>query len=196
MVDEARLEDAGSGLAPASGGWFVVNAGEAAWIVNEAFGACCVFEANEPVVRKRPDLQTILFPDLGITLSVIWPGQSSGLYHAESKQESFLVLSGECMLLIEETERPLRAWDFVYCPPGINHAFVGAGDDPCAILMVGARGEDKRISYPRSELALRAGAGVERATKSAREAYADRPHWRPERPDGWSQLPWADPRCA
>jgi uncharacterized cupin superfamily protein len=191
MTVEARLEEVGSGLAPVSEGWFVVHAGDAAWIVNEVFGVRCVFEANGPVVRKRPDLDTVLFDDLGVTLSVIWPGQPSGLYHAESKQESFLVLSGECVLLIEETERPLRAWDFVYCPPGTSHTFVGAGDRPCVIMMVGARGADKRITYPRSELALRAGAGVRRATDSARDAYAERPSWQPERPGAWSRLPWA-----
>jgi uncharacterized cupin superfamily protein len=191
VVDEARLEDVGSGLAPASEGWFVVGAADAAWIVNEAFGARCVFEATGPVLRRRPDFETQRFPGLGITLSVIWPGQPSGLYHAESMQESFLVLCGECVLLIDETERPLRAWDFVYCPPGTAHAFVGAGDGPCVILMVGARGEDKRISYPRSQRALDAGAGVETETDSPREAYAGFAHWQPGRPEEWSRVPWA-----
>jgi len=38
VVDEARLEEVGSGLAPVSRGWFVVNAGEAAWVRSDAFG--------------------------------------------------------------------------------------------------------------------------------------------------------------
>jgi len=191
MTDEARLEDVGSGLAPVSDGWFVVAVSDAAWINNEAFGARCVFEANGPVIRKREDLAPVLFGNLGITLSVLWPGRPSGLYHAESKQEDFLVLSGECVLLIEKTERPLRAWDFVHCPPGTAHAFVGAGDGPCVILMVGARGDDKTLHYPRSRRALAAGAGVESETDSPRQAYAAFPHWQPGRPDGWSRLPWA-----
>jgi hypothetical protein len=33
MIDEARLEDVGSGLAPLSPGWFVVNVSEAAWVL-------------------------------------------------------------------------------------------------------------------------------------------------------------------
>jgi hypothetical protein len=35
VIEEARLEDVGAGLAPASPGWFVVNVGEAAWVRND-----------------------------------------------------------------------------------------------------------------------------------------------------------------
>jgi len=106
---------------------------------------------------------------------VIWPGQPSGLYHAETDQEDFLVLTGECVLLVEGEERPLRAWDFVHCPPGTEHVFVGAGDGPCVIFMVGRRASDKGIVYPSSELARRHGAGVETQTSSPAEAYAPFP---------------------
>jgi uncharacterized cupin superfamily protein len=191
MVEEARLEDVGSGLAPVAGGWFVVNVGEAAWLTNDQFGARCVFEADKPVLRERPELSVQRFPELGLTLQVVQPGQPSGLYHAESRQEDFLVLSGECLAIVEEEERALRAWDFLHCPPGTAHCFVGAGTGPCVILMVGARSRDKEIRYPRSEAATRRGAGVEEETSSAAEAYAPFPHWRPARPEGWNDLPWA-----
>ena len=82
------------------------------------------------------------FRDFGVNVHVVWPGQPSALYHSESGQEAFLVLSGECMLLVEEQERPLRQWDFVHCPADTRHIFVGAGAGPCAILMIGARPED------------------------------------------------------
>jgi len=114
MADEARLEDVGSGLAPVSEGWFVVNVRDAAWLTNDAFGARCVFEASGPVLRERADLEQQRFSDLGCTLAVIPAGKPSGLYHAESAQESFLVLSGECVLLIEGEERRLHVWDFVH----------------------------------------------------------------------------------
>src|SRR5205823_1823987 len=95
-----------------------------------------------------------------------------------SNQEDFLVLRGECLLIVEGEERPLRPWDFVHCPPETAHAFVGAGDGPCVILMVGARTGTRAIVYPRSEQALRHGAGVETETTSPSEAYARFPHWR------------------
>jgi hypothetical protein len=96
VTDEARLEDVGSGLAPVTAGWFVVNVAEAAWLTNDAFGARCVFEADRPVLRGRPDLEPQRFTDLGITLAVLDPGKPSGMYHAESNQEDFLVLAGGC----------------------------------------------------------------------------------------------------
>src|SRR5205823_15038255 len=40
-VKEARLEDVGSGLAPVTEGWFVVNVRDAAWFSSETRGAAC-----------------------------------------------------------------------------------------------------------------------------------------------------------
>jgi uncharacterized cupin superfamily protein len=162
-------------------GWFVVNVRDGAWVTNEALGDAFIVEGDDAP-----------FADIGFTLSVLQPGQASR-YHREANQEDFLVLSGECLLLIEEAERPLKAWDFVHCPPDTNHGFVGAGDGPCVIFMTGARKgwPEKGIVYPRSELALRHGAGVETETASPAEAYAAFPKWQPGPPADWNGLPWA-----
>ena len=106
MIDEARLEDVGSGLAPVSEGWFVVNARDAAWLTNETFGGVCIFESDDFVLRERPDLEPVEVEGAGFTLARDQTGQASGLYHAETKtQEDFLVVAGECIVLIEEQER-------------------------------------------------------------------------------------------
>lgn len=189
MVAEARLEAVDSGLTPASDGWFVVNAADAAWLQSDAFGGRCIFEADTPVVRGTA-LGEHRFGQLGIRLTVIEPGQPSTLYHAESSQENFLVLAGECLAILEGDERHLHAWDFVHCPPGTEHAFVGAGDGPCVIAAVGARSEEGSIVYPRSDAARRRGAGVETETSSPHEAYAAFPHQQRGRPPRWNALPW------
>ena len=181
----------GSGLARASEGWFVVSVRDAAWLTNEAFGGRCIFESDRRVLRGRPDLDVQRFPDLGVTLAVLTPGRPSGLYHAETNQEDFLVLMGECLLVVEGEERPLRPWDFVHCPPGTAHVFVGTGNGPCVLFMTGSRAGDRGIVYPRSEVARRHGAGVETETRSPTEAYAPFPHWQPGRPARWRELPWA-----
>ena len=116
----------------------------------------------------------MLFRSLGINIGVLAPGQAACHYHGEGEQEDFLILQGECLLLIEGEERALRQWDFVHCPDWAEHVFVGAGDEPCAILAVGTRNRGG-VVYPRSELALRHGAGVERETRDPREAYAEVP---------------------
>jgi uncharacterized cupin superfamily protein len=180
MVDEAQLEGAESGVAPATPGWFVVNVGDAAWRTHAKFGSSCRFESLEAP-----------FAQAGLNIRVLEPGQPNCYYHAESGEEHFLVLSGECLLLVEGQERPLRAWDFVHCAPGTEHVFVGAGVGPCVILMASARDEDGSIVYPRSELALRYGAGVESETTSPAEAYAALERPEPGRPAGWDALPWA-----
>ena len=187
-MPEASLVEAASGLVPASEGWFVVNAAEAAWVGNPDFGWRCSFEANGPALRESPDLEQVLFAQLGFRLHVLEPGKPSGLYHVESEQEDFLVLAGECLLVVEEEERRLRAWDFVHCPSGTRHVFVGT-DAPCVLLMTGARADEGTIVYPFSEAAVRHGAAAAAETRSPHEAYAPHPHWQPGRPapDG---LPW------
>jgi len=184
-VPEARLDDFGSGLAPASEGWFVVNVRDAEWLTSEngdkrPSGSECAFESN-----------AFWFRQLGIRLHALPPGEPNGLYHSESQQECFLVLSGECTLLVEGEERVLRQWDFFHSPPGTEHIFVGAGDGPCVILMAGARSEDWNVLYPVSELAARYGASAEEETSDPKQAYVGFEPSRRERPSYWDRLPWA-----
>jgi len=173
VVQEAPLEQTESGLVPKGEGWFVVNAKEARWLEHKAFGSGTTFE-GEPE-----------FQQLGINIGVLEPGQPACLYHRENAQEDFLVLFGECVLLIEGEERALKAWDFVHCPPWTDHVLVGAGSGPCAILAAGARGNEE-IVYPVSDLARRHGAGAEQETPDPKEAYA--PFGRPSQAPYRGQL--------
>jgi uncharacterized cupin superfamily protein len=164
MVPEARLEQTEAGLVAQSGGWFVVNAKDARWYHADGRPALCNLEGDAE------------FPQLGIQLFVLGPGQPMAMYHWEADQEDFLVVAGEALLLVEGEERPLRAWDFVHCPPETRHAIVGAGDAPCVVVAVGARersvGGPDWGGYPVDDVALRHGAGVERETNDPEEAYA------------------------
>jgi uncharacterized cupin superfamily protein len=165
--------------------WFVVNLRDAQWRTTEGgskrpSGSECDFESPE-----------VQFGQLGVRVHVLPPGEPNGLYHSESKQEDFLVLSGECTLLVEGEERTLRRWDFFHSPPGTEHIFVGAGEAPCAILMVGARGDDWTVHYPVDELAAQHGASAARESTSPDEVYADWEPSRKGRPSYWNALPWA-----
>jgi uncharacterized cupin superfamily protein len=159
MVPEAELKQTEAGLVPAGEGWYVLNAREAAWHGNDEFGRWCHFEGD------------VRFEELGINVSVLAPGQPACMYHGESNQEDFLVLAGECLLLVEGAERALKAWDFFHCPPWTEHVLVGAGSGPCLVLAVGARKADE-IVYPVAEVAQRHGGGVEKETRAPEEAYA------------------------
>ena len=116
-MPEAQLEDSGSGLAPVTEGWFVVNVRDTAWITSDTTGSACVFES-----------EANSFQQLGVNVGVLGPGEPNCLYHSENQQEAFLVLSGECLLLVDGAERLLKPWDFFHCPAGTQHVFVGAGD--------------------------------------------------------------------
>jgi uncharacterized cupin superfamily protein len=152
----------------------VLNATEARWREDGPFGFFTPFAGESR------------FPRMGVSIAVLEPGQPNCMYHREDEQEDFLVLSGECLLLVEGEERRLRTWDFVHCPPGTDHVFVGAGDGPCALLLVGTRTPGAEIVYPRSDLALKHRAGVEEETDSADDAYSAFPETTPTRyRKGW-----------
>jgi uncharacterized cupin superfamily protein len=162
-VEEARLSRSEHGLVSDGSGWFVLNAREGPWAEREGMRRSCTFE-GEP-----------RFPQLGVNVNVLEPGRPAGLYHAESEQEDFLILAGECLLLIEGQERQLRAWDFVHCPPGTAHVLVGAGEGPCIYIAVGARSDQHQLRYPADPLAQQHGAAVAEETTSPAEAYAGFP---------------------
>ena len=188
MVTEARLERVASGLAPVTPGWFVVNAADAAWVHNECYGGVCIFESDGVVLQGRPDLTRYEKPEAGFTIRVVPPGHTGMLYHAESVQEDFLVLAGECVMIIEDQERRLRAWDFVHCPPMTAHAYVATEAGPCVILAAGNRRDDLAVVHPRSEVALRYDA----STEVDMTEPAPRGRWEVRRPPEWDELPWAE----
>jgi uncharacterized cupin superfamily protein len=162
VVDEARLEPTEHGLRPRGDGWFVLNARDTLWRPGPGRGAYCIFE-GEPE-----------FPQLGIHLVALAPGELMSVYHWEADQEDFLCLAGEALLIVEGEERPLRQWDLVHCPAGTRHTILGAGAGPCLFVAVGARdrstGEDWG-AYTVDEAALRHGAGVEEETSDGARAY-------------------------
>jgi hypothetical protein len=69
MVPEAPLEQTEHGLVPNGTGWFVLNAREARWLERAGRGLRCAFE-GEPA-----------FPQLGVSLYVLEPGEPIGMYH-------------------------------------------------------------------------------------------------------------------
>ena len=162
MVSEAKLERLAEGLGAEGPGWFVLNARDARWWERKSLGRWADLEGDGN------------FDELGIRIAVLQPGEPTGMYHGEEGQEGFLVVSGECIVVIEGEERHLMAWDFVHCPPWTEHVFIGAGGGPCVIVTAGARTSDD-IVYPVNDAAARHGASVEVETPKPREAYAPYP---------------------
>ena len=152
-------------------------------IVNLAHAPAISHPRRATIIDFEPD--DAPWPDTGVNIQVMQPGQPNGRYHSEPVQEDFLVLHGECIVILEGQERPLRQWDFLHCPAGTEHIFVGAGDGPCAVLMIGSRRKNE-AHYPVSEVAAKYDASASRETDEPAEAYADwrREPWRPT-PSPW-----------
>jgi uncharacterized cupin superfamily protein len=133
MVPEAELERTDAGLVAASRGWFVMNARDARWIDNPGQGHSLPLTGWDEYEAES------FFPMLGVAIRVMEPGEPSAIYHWETEQEDFLVLSGEALLIVEGQERRLKQWDFVHCPPETRHVLVGAGTGQCVILAASSR---------------------------------------------------------
>ena len=142
----STLTDSPTGKTPEGDGWFIVNVAEAQGMQTESFGAGTRFEN-----MQHP------FPEFGINVRVLQPGQPNGLYHREDAQEAFLVLSGEVTAIVEDQERTMRKGDLLYVPPRTAHIIVGAGDGP-------ARGADGR----HAQAARRAALPGRRGSRQAR----------------------------
>jgi quercetin dioxygenase-like cupin family protein len=173
-VPDAPLRSTKFGLVADVDGWFVVNARAARWRDYGPLGVSCNFEG------KRP------FKQLGFNVNVLQPGEPLGLYHREARQEAFLVVAGECLLVVEGEERRLRTWDFFHCPPGTPHVIVGAGSGPSVVVAVGARGGRKGLRYLADATARAYDAAVAEETADFHEAYARFPRSaRIAYRDGW-----------
>jgi uncharacterized cupin superfamily protein len=181
MVPKAKLEKTEHGLVPRGEGWFVLNMRDAPWRHADGRGAISVIADD---FEGAPHLD-----QLGVNPFVLAPGEPMARYHWEADQEGFLVLSGEALLIIEGEERPLRAWDFVHCPPNTKHVIIGAGSGPCLVIAIGARErstEPGSLGFTADEVAKRHGASVDEDTTDGDVAYARVP---PREPtayrDGW-----------
>jgi uncharacterized cupin superfamily protein len=173
-VPEAPLDRTENGLQAAGDGWFVVNARDAVWGESETMG----------VFTRLGESKAARFPQLGFNIGVLWPGQPACMYHREPNQEGFLVLSGECILLVEGQQRQMKQWDYFHCPAGTDHLLIASGDEPCIAVAVGSRAS-RDVVYPEFEAARRHGGAVEEETTDPKEAYAgmevrDAPY-----KDGW-----------
>jgi len=158
--------------------WGVVNARDAQWVAGDKTGVYCGFEdeANDD-----------LFPQIGVNIRILEPGQAIGMYHYESGQEDFLVLDGEGIAIVDGEERPLRKWDLLHCEPGVAHMIKATGDAPLLLVCAGARtGEPHNgTMYVANDVARKHGVSVEEDTPDSRAVYASYHFEWTEYRDGW-----------
>lgn len=163
---EARIEETDQGRMPAGEGWFLLNLGEMPWETVPGFGVWRDFDWG-----RKSDAE----PGIGVHIHVLQPGESFGYYHAEEAQEGFIVLSGECLAVVEGQERPMGQWDYLHSPPNTAHVLIGDGDGPCVLVMFGSADPRRRVEWIAEETAAKHGASVKRTTGRDTEAYGDLP---------------------
>lgn len=173
-----------AGLHRTGEGWFAVNLDDMAW------------SDNGRVCRVRAD-GDVSFTQYGFNVRLARPGWPSSRYHYENLcDETFVVLDGEGVAVIEGSEIPVTGGDIVHLPAGTAHTVVGAGERGVVVLMTGDRdGPPGTVpgwgGYVADAVAERYGASVAATTEDPGVAYADDPPFSPSRPawtfsGGWT----------
>ena len=157
--------------------WYVLNARDCPWVEGDRTGLFVGFEDEE----NNP------FPQLGVNVRILQPGQAIGMYHYEAGQEDFLVLDGEGVAIVESEERQLRKWDLLHCEPGVAHMIKATGDRPLLLVCAGARTDvqNNGLMYPANDVARGHGLSVDADTADNRAVYADYSFAWTEYQDGW-----------
>jgi len=143
--------------------WYVLNVRDAAWRDRGGRGSVTQLVRDDGA-------------QVGVNLFVLGPGEPMAMYHWEADQEGYLVLAGEALLIVNDSEHPLRQWDYFHCPPRIPHVLVGAGSGAATILALGARIDSVDSpdwgGYPLSGVAQKHDASTEVETNDPAVAYA------------------------
>src|SRR2546429_8504268 len=88
VIPEAPLEQTDHGLFAGGEGWFVLNMRDVRWWYRG--------HGLEAGLSGDGD-----FPQVGIGLTVLGPGEPMAMYHWETDEENFLMLAGEALLIVE-----------------------------------------------------------------------------------------------
>src|SRR4051812_25802874 len=94
MRHEAKIEETDVGRVPVDDGWYILNLSEIRWATLPGGGTWCGFGSPNHESDR-----------IGIGVHILWPGDAPGFYHEEDDLEGFLVLSGECVAIVEGEER-------------------------------------------------------------------------------------------
>lgn len=96
----------------------------------------------------------------GVNLTRLPPGAASALRHAHEKQDEFVyILEGECVLVTDAGESPMRAGMCAGFRAGTGdaHHLVNRGAADCLYLEIGDRTLFEHVTYPDDDLMIRPG---------------------------------------
>lgn len=98
--------------------------------------------------------------NFGVNLTRLPPGAASALRHAHEKQDEFVyILEGECTLVTDAGETPMRPGMCAGFRAGTGdaHHLVNRGAADCVYLEIGDRTPFEKVDYPDDDLMVRSG---------------------------------------
>ncbi len=98
----------------------------------------------------------------GVNLVTLAPGAMSSLRHWHLNEDEFvMVTEGECLLVQDQGETPMRAGDCAGFPAGSTngHHFLNRSDKPATFLVVGSKAPREVATYSDVDLMVTMAAG-------------------------------------
>ena len=98
----------------------------------------------------------------GVNLVTLAPGAMSSLRHWHLNEDEFvMVTEGECLLVQDQGETPMRAGDCAGFPAGSTngHHFLNSSDKPATFLVVGSKAPREVATYSDVDLMVTMAAG-------------------------------------
>jgi len=69
----------------------------------------------------------------------IKPGGDNKRHVHDRIEQVYFVLEGEGIVEVGDEKRRVKAWDVVYLPPKVPHAFYNDTDKPCVVIGIGTQ---------------------------------------------------------
>ncbi len=79
-----------------------------------------------------------LAKSLKLWVMTIKPGGDNRRHAHENIEQAYLILEGGGIVEVGEERRRVKAWDVIYLPPKVAHAFYNDTEKPCVIIGIGA----------------------------------------------------------
>jgi uncharacterized cupin superfamily protein len=113
----------------------------------------------------------------GVNVTILEPGAKSSIRHWHEREDEFvMVLSGDCVLIEDAGETPMKAGDCAAFPAGHpdGHTFLNRGEAECRLLVVGTRLDHDVAHYSDIDLKVTIGPEGNRFTRKDGTPYPEK----------------------
>lgn len=113
----------------------VMNVREIEKTTTEGHGPTALYQGILGASGPKPDLTELL----SLWVMTIKPGGTNKRHCHEDQEQAYFVLRGRGTVEVGAQKKRARAWDVVYLPPKMPHAFHNDTETDCLVIGIGVK---------------------------------------------------------